>query len=342
MGGNLPVLDLAPGLAVTQLASRWDHSCALFDNGAVKCWGTNGFGQLDLSTDVCTTLPTGGTFSSAVARVDASSGALHVVGTVSIATRSVLRCEADACTSLTLPVSLGYGQDVVLGSGPQQGRWLTIVNIADSTSTARAWVADCNLQGTDCAMTDASASNARVAWTAAGVGEVGCLAPAAATTVSAIAAALSAGTALLTCGADVLRVVAIASGALETRPASKLKCSESRHSTLKVIKARDCDNLPTACDTYIRSVGGDPKSSSPLKGVTTNKGQLCMSLEARGDEYAKCKKTRKQIMDECFGDNDKNHKDEVDKAQKVEDSCAALLSALECRVSSSWGEAHAP
>jgi hypothetical protein len=53
----------------------------------------------------------------------------------------------------------------------------------------------------------ATAGCVAVAWTAAGVGEVGCLAPAAGTAVSAVATALAAGIAWLTCGSTVVRVV---------------------------------------------------------------------------------------------------------------------------------------
>lgn len=37
---------LAAPTAVTQLAAGGHHTCALLDNGAVRCWGDNGWGQL--------------------------------------------------------------------------------------------------------------------------------------------------------------------------------------------------------------------------------------------------------------------------------------------------------
>lgn len=46
MGNALPVVDL--GGAVVSLAAGSMHTCALFDDGRVKCWGANAFGQLGL------------------------------------------------------------------------------------------------------------------------------------------------------------------------------------------------------------------------------------------------------------------------------------------------------
>ncbi|WP_434424146.1 RCC1 domain-containing protein [Nannocystis pusilla] len=48
MGDDLPALDLGLANKVLQI-SRWDiHACALFESGAVKCWGHNLNGQLGL------------------------------------------------------------------------------------------------------------------------------------------------------------------------------------------------------------------------------------------------------------------------------------------------------
>jgi alpha-tubulin suppressor-like RCC1 family protein len=47
--GRLPVVDLGTGRTVMQLdlGAKW-HSCAVLDDGSVKCWGGNGLGQLGL------------------------------------------------------------------------------------------------------------------------------------------------------------------------------------------------------------------------------------------------------------------------------------------------------
>jgi uncharacterized repeat protein (TIGR01451 family) len=43
---QLPAVDLGAGRTATGLAAGTSHSCALLDNGQVKCWGGNGVGQL--------------------------------------------------------------------------------------------------------------------------------------------------------------------------------------------------------------------------------------------------------------------------------------------------------
>lgn len=48
MGDNLPAIPLGAGRTAKALSVRFTHSCALLDDGSVKCWGDNEFGQLGL------------------------------------------------------------------------------------------------------------------------------------------------------------------------------------------------------------------------------------------------------------------------------------------------------
>jgi len=45
-GDNLPVVDLGAGRVARSLALGGDHTCAVLDQGSVKCWGANESGQL--------------------------------------------------------------------------------------------------------------------------------------------------------------------------------------------------------------------------------------------------------------------------------------------------------
>jgi alpha-tubulin suppressor-like RCC1 family protein len=54
-------------LKVTQLAAGYFHTCALLSNGAVRCWGYNGFGQLGDSSTATRLTPTGNVLTGAVA-----------------------------------------------------------------------------------------------------------------------------------------------------------------------------------------------------------------------------------------------------------------------------------
>jgi len=48
MGDALPAVDLGSGRTAVALSLGNFHACALLDNGAMKCWGENDFGQLGL------------------------------------------------------------------------------------------------------------------------------------------------------------------------------------------------------------------------------------------------------------------------------------------------------
>jgi len=48
MGDNLPPVDLGTGRTATAITGGDGSACALLDNGQVKCWGSNDFGQLGL------------------------------------------------------------------------------------------------------------------------------------------------------------------------------------------------------------------------------------------------------------------------------------------------------
>src|SRR5690606_35672668 len=42
MGGNLPAVALGTGRTATAITAGYRHTCALLDDGSVKCWGWNG------------------------------------------------------------------------------------------------------------------------------------------------------------------------------------------------------------------------------------------------------------------------------------------------------------
>ena len=48
MGDNLPSINLGTGRTAIAISAGTNHTCALLDNGAVKCWGFNNKGQLGI------------------------------------------------------------------------------------------------------------------------------------------------------------------------------------------------------------------------------------------------------------------------------------------------------
>lgn len=48
MGDALPTVDLGTGRTASKIRAAVHHLCAILDNGSVKCWGRNQYGQLGL------------------------------------------------------------------------------------------------------------------------------------------------------------------------------------------------------------------------------------------------------------------------------------------------------
>jgi len=69
MGEALPVVDLGAPKKVKAIACGQFHSCALFDDGSVKCWGLNSSGELGLG-DTSSRGATAGTMGDLLPPID--------------------------------------------------------------------------------------------------------------------------------------------------------------------------------------------------------------------------------------------------------------------------------
>ena len=52
MGNDLPAVSLGTGRTALSLSAGRSHTCALLDNGTVKCWGSGSSGQLGLGDNI--------------------------------------------------------------------------------------------------------------------------------------------------------------------------------------------------------------------------------------------------------------------------------------------------
>jgi alpha-tubulin suppressor-like RCC1 family protein len=149
--GPQPAVDLGAGHTATAIAAGGrnfplaiGHTCALLDDGSVKCWGGNGRGQLGIggATFANTNAPTtavdlGGARAKAIA-----AGATH---TCALLTDGMVRCWGDPTgsmrTATPFPVDLGTGSGssaftaVQLAANDQ----LTCALIDDSPYRLKCW-----------------------------------------------------------------------------------------------------------------------------------------------------------------------------------------------------------
>jgi len=118
MGDNLPAVDLGTDQPIVGFSAGHDHSCVLFGNGSIKCWGKGSYGELGLgdpatrgdeANEMGNNLPTVnlGTGKTAVA---ISAGAYH--------TCAILNDGSVKCWGYNASGQLGLGDTNDRGDQP--------------------------------------------------------------------------------------------------------------------------------------------------------------------------------------------------------------------------------
>ena len=103
-----PGTDVATGGKVLQMATGSDHTCALLNNGSIKCWGYNANGQLGYNG--------GGNLNAPSATaMDLSGATAYRVSTGSNHTCALLSTGAARCWGLNGFGQLGYGHTNSIG-----------------------------------------------------------------------------------------------------------------------------------------------------------------------------------------------------------------------------------
>ena len=91
---RIPLVNIGQG--VKKLSLGYEHSCALLNDGNVKCWGNNGFGQLGLGhknkIGDNESVSTIGTVSLGQSAIDISAGHFH---TCAVLADKNIRCWGD-------------------------------------------------------------------------------------------------------------------------------------------------------------------------------------------------------------------------------------------------------
>ena len=123
MGDNLPAVDLGTGRTATAISAGRFHTCAVLDNGSVKCWGDGSSGQLGLG-DTKDRGDDPGEMGDNLPSVDLGTGrTAKSVSAGSSHTCAVLDDGSVKCWGSGKSGRLGDGNAMIRGDGPV--RWAT-------------------------------------------------------------------------------------------------------------------------------------------------------------------------------------------------------------------------
>lgn len=134
MGADLPFVDVGIGRQVSKVSAGVSFTCALLDNGRVKCWGDNEYGQLGNGAGDVPVGDTAGQMGDALPYVDLGTGVVvKDLSTGSYSSCALLDNDSVKCWGDNLFGVLGYGDQDNRGDGPNEmGDALPPVDFAGS------------------------------------------------------------------------------------------------------------------------------------------------------------------------------------------------------------------
>ncbi len=120
MGAALKAVDFGNGRKATYVSTLYDHSCAVLDDGSVRCWGWNNAGQLGLG-DKETRGDAPGEMGTALPKVDLGLGVKATqLGVGWDHSCALLEGDAFKCWGLNWAGHLGQGDTATRGDGPNE------------------------------------------------------------------------------------------------------------------------------------------------------------------------------------------------------------------------------
>jgi alpha-tubulin suppressor-like RCC1 family protein len=133
MGDALPAVDLGSGTKVIEIASSGANSCALLDEGRVKCWGYNGRGKLGLG-DTQNRGDNPAEMGDQLPFIDLGTGAVAVAVVPGLRHICALLQEGRMkCWGMNTSGALGIGDDEDRGDEPgEMGDALPLVDLGAS------------------------------------------------------------------------------------------------------------------------------------------------------------------------------------------------------------------
>jgi E3 ubiquitin-protein ligase HERC3 len=132
MGDNLPAIDLGAGRSARSIHAATEYACAVLNDGSIKCWGGNAYGQLGIgSTEQRGPLP--GQLGDNLPPIDVGgTGALQAFSAGAAHNCALYTGGRLACWGLNSAGQLGLGDTSNRGDNPGElGTTLQTVDVGD-------------------------------------------------------------------------------------------------------------------------------------------------------------------------------------------------------------------
>lgn len=130
MGGGLPNVNLGSVSLPSQISSAGNHTCALFANGRIKCWGENASGQLGQG-DTVNRGDGVGLMGNSLAFIDMNGELASSVYTGKNHSCAIMASGSLRCWGNNSSGQLGYGDTNSRGDGPgEMGANLLDINLS--------------------------------------------------------------------------------------------------------------------------------------------------------------------------------------------------------------------